>query len=234
MAQVLAEKDLSTEAAPEESCYVTMLRDIVNGIRTTGSEAMQRRFTRGFTEWNSAQIFQLRLQAQAQTAGSLPTVEEYMEVRRKDFGNGMASALLEYTLDLDLPDAVIDHPTVTAVMETLFDIAIFTNDLCSFNKEQAQGDYRNLVCVIMAQHQLALQPAITKLVAMVDELLIRYRELRAAVPSFGDARVDKELAMFLDECEVSNLGMMTWYYESPRYFGAVKASDKEVVLVTLF
>jgi hypothetical protein len=90
----------------------------------------------------------------------------------------------------------------------------------------------------MRTHALPLQSAIATLVDMVHNRLQQYQQLKTMLPKFdGQAKgidVDEELGKFFEGCEVSNVGIMLWYYESPRYFGDVEASKYIDVPVKLF
>jgi hypothetical protein len=140
------DRDIATDIP-----YANMLKDLIQRLRTSGSNGMIRRFIRGFDDWSSSQISQSR----SRTSHTLPSVEEFIVSRRKTFGTEMATgspssssptvaallthlslshlALVEYTLNLDLPDFVMENAIVREMIDALFDISIWANDLCSFN-----------------------------------------------------------------------------------------------------
>lgn len=211
--------------------YVEMLQDLLARMRTTGSEGMLRRFTQGFNDWSSSQI----TQSQQRSNGELPRVRKFLTERRNTFGIGMACALIEYTMDIDLPDFIFKDPTVVEMTEAMFDVTIWANDLCSFNKEQAQGDYQNLIPILMQEYRLDLQSAISKLTEMVRQRLDRYYHLKAQLhPIYGGLEISGELVRYLEGLEVANVGVTKWYYQSPRYFRDVDASQGSFVEVELF
>jgi hypothetical protein len=144
----------------------------------------------------------------------------------------MDAAIIEYAVQADLPDNVFDHPTVIAMSQAATDILTWPNDLASFNvsfvvpscpaawltlpqKEQAEGDYQNFVCVLMRERGLSLQSAVDTLTNMIASRVGEYIQLRAALPSFG-AEADAHLRRYLAEVEHETYGAVRWWYESKR------------------
>lgn len=224
--------DVLNNAEPLETSddpYVEMLQDLVARLRTTGTEGMLRRFTRGFEDWSSSQISQSRQRSH----DKLPRLHKFLVERRKTFGAAMACALVEYTMDIDLPDSVLENPMVVEMTDAIFDVSIWANDLCSFNKEQAQGDYQNLVPILMQEYNLDLQSAIHKLKEMIHRRLDRYYLLKSRLGS-DDRQLGSEVIKYFEGLEITNVGITKWYYQSPRYFRDVDASQGSVVEIHLF
>ncbi|KXN91260.1 Alpha-muurolene synthase [Leucoagaricus sp. SymC.cos] len=121
-------------------------------------------------------------------------------------------AMVEYALDIKLPDYVFEHPILVAMSEATTDIMTWPNDMYSFNKEQADGDYQNLVCIIMEERNLELQGAMDKITEMMKE------------------RVDT----YLTGLENYVQGTIVWYCMSPRYFRGVEVLNKTDVVINLF
>ena len=81
-------------------------------------------------------------------------------------------------------------------------------------KEQADGDYQNLVCCIMAERHLDLQGAVNLLTEMLTQRVEDYAKLRESLPSFG-YEVDQTLSIYLKALEQFVQGTVVWYYLSP-------------------
>jgi hypothetical protein len=159
--------------------------------------------------------------------------------------------MIEYTLDIDLPDRVFEHPTIIGMSQAACDVLSWPNvrslyikswiielivlpqDLISFNvsifygsnfkacspphmhtlqKEQANGDYQNLVCVIMRERGLELQGAVDVLTSMLADRVQDYALLKRTLPSFG-SEIDRELGRYLVELEHAVHGTIRWYYD---------------------
>lgn len=84
-------------------------------------------------------------------------------------------------------------------------------------KEQADGDFQNLVCVIMAQNNMGLQEAVDTLTEMLGQRVADYTALKKSLPSFGP-KVDPVLAKYHKALEHFVQGTIVWYYLSPSIY----------------
>lgn len=160
--------------------------------------------------------------------------------------------MIEYSLDLDLPDVVFENPIIKAMSDATTDLMTWPNvcysliwpfdleaHVFSWNrtfvllmwgkrhwpldhtdlfiplqKEQADGDYQNLVFCIMHERDVGLQEAINILTEMLNQRVDDYINLKSQLPSFG-ADVDAELERYLHALENFTQGTVMWYYLSP-------------------
>ncbi|EIW76869.1 terpenoid synthase [Coniophora puteana RWD-64-598 SS2] len=209
--------------------YAAMLYDLLERFRETGTEGAYARFIRAFEDWSESQV----QQSQNRSEDRMPSIHEFILMRRATIGGAMVEAMIEYSLDIDLPDFIFEHPTIIAMSEATNDIMTWPNDLCSFNKEQADGDYQNLVFIIMEERGVGLQEGIDILTDMLSQRVDDYLALKASLPSFGP-KVDYELARYLKALEHFTQGTVLWYYLSPRYFRTVDVSNRHNLVVPLF
>lgn len=61
------------------------------------------------------------------------SVDHYFELRRDTIGAKPSFAILE--VKMDIPDDVINHPSIVTLTEACIDMLIIGNDLCSYNVE---------------------------------------------------------------------------------------------------
>ncbi|KIK45444.1 hypothetical protein CY34DRAFT_10411 [Suillus luteus UH-Slu-Lm8-n1] len=191
--------------------------------------AMFYEFIKAFEAWSSSQVTQSRNRSQDR----IPSVDEFILMRRATIGGALVEAMIEYSLDLDLPDVVFESPIIKAMSDATTDLMTWPNDLCSFNKEQSDGDYQNLVFCIMHERDVGLQEAINILTEMLNQRVDDYIRLKSELPSFG-ADVDAELEKYLHALENFVQGTVLWYYLSPRYFRGVDVTNRENLVVPLF
>ncbi|KAG1898866.1 terpenoid synthase [Suillus fuscotomentosus] len=209
--------------------YAAMLYDLLTRFRGTSTIGAYNRFIKAFEAWSSSQVSQSRNRSQDR----MPSVEEFILMRRATIGGALVEAMIEYSLDLDLPDVVFENPIIKAMSDATTDLMTWPNDLCSFNKEQADGDYQNLVFCIMHERDVGLQEAINILTEMLNQRVDDYVNLKSQLPSFG-ADVDAELEIYLHALENFTQGTVMWYYLSPRYFRGVDVTNREDLVVPLF
>ncbi|KAG2145439.1 terpenoid synthase [Suillus bovinus] len=203
--------------------YAAMLYDLLTRFRGTSTVGAYQRFIRAFEAWSSSQVSQSRNRSEDR----MPSVDEFILMRRATIGGALVEAMVEYSLDLNLPDIVFENPIIKAMSDA-------TTDLMTWpNKEQADGDYQNLVFCIMHERNVGLQEAINILTEMLNQRVDDYITFKSQLPSFG-ADVDAELGRYLHALENFVQGTVLWYYLSPRYFRGVDVTNRECLVVPLF
>ncbi|KAF8124306.1 isoprenoid synthase domain-containing protein [Boletus edulis] len=213
---------------PEEP-YAAMLYDILSRFRTTSTPGAYKRFYRAFESWSHAHVTQSRNRSQDRIA----SVDEFILMRRSTIGAALVEATIEYSLDLDIPDEVFENPIIQEMSKATNDLMTWPNDLCSFNKEQSDGDYQNLVFCIMHERKVGLQAAIDILTEMLSQRVEDYIQLKSRLPSFGP-EADQALSRYLSALENFVQGTVLWYYLSPRYFRGVDITNREDLVIPLF
>ncbi|KJA21771.1 hypothetical protein HYPSUDRAFT_202683 [Hypholoma sublateritium FD-334 SS-4] len=209
--------------------YAAMLQDLFKRIQATATPGACTRFMAAYQAFSDSQVNQ----SHCRFTDTMPSVNDFILSRRATIGAALVEAMIEYSLDLDIPDYVFENSIVKAMSDATTDIMTWPNDLCSFNKEQADGDFQNLVCIIMVEHNIDLQSAIDLLTNMLDERVKEYLALKQSLPSFG-TKVDIQLSRYHTALEHFVQGTVVWYYMSPRYFSAADRKDalqrKELLL----
>ncbi|KIK65943.1 hypothetical protein GYMLUDRAFT_239618 [Collybiopsis luxurians FD-317 M1] len=205
--------------------YAEMLRSLWATLTRSSTKGVCERFAIAAENFCKSQVRQAGNRADRMI---LP-VKDFIVMRRHTIGGALVEAMVEYSLDIDIPDYVFAHPIIREMSDATNDIMTWPNDICSFNKEQADGDYQNLVYCVMVERGVELQMAIDIVTDMVQERVREYTYLKAQLPSFGPD-IDKEVARYLKALEHFVQGTVVWYY-SPRYFGDLDLSVKEKLVV---
>ncbi|KAH9925665.1 terpenoid synthase [Epithele typhae] len=209
--------------------YAAMLHDIWRRFRSTASPSACNRFFRAVESWMNSQVEQARNRA----TDEIPAVEDFIVLRRRTIGGPIVEAMVEYSLDLQIPEYVWDHPILQEMSKAVIDIMTWPNDLCSFNKEQADSDFQNLVFCVMIERDCGLQEAVDVLTDMYAQRVADYLRYKAQLPSFGPT-VDAELARYNTALEQYTQGTVVWYYYSPRYFRGQDVSNKPEIVVPVY
>ncbi|KAH9886928.1 terpenoid synthase [Cubamyces lactineus] len=203
----------SPDALAPGFSYAAMLHDIWRRFRATASTGACNRFFRAVESWMQSQVEQAR----NRSTDEILSVESFIALRRRTIGGPIVEAMVEYSLDLQIPEYVWEHPVLQEMSKAVIDIMTWPNDLCSFNKEQADGDFQNLVFCIMIEDDTDLQSAVDILTDMLAQRVADYVRYKSQLPSFGP-EVDAELARYHKAIEQYTQGTVVWYYRSPRYF----------------
>ncbi|THH32846.1 hypothetical protein EUX98_g1362 [Antrodiella citrinella] len=228
--------------------YAAMLHDIWRRFRATASPGACNRFYRAVASWMKSQVEQAQLRSDNRT----PSVEEFILLRRRTIGGEIVEAMVEYSLDLKIPEWVWDHPILVGMSHAVIDVMTWPNDLISFNvsptviafttryshfyelqKEQSDNDYQNLVVCVMLEHNTDLQGAVDIVTKMLAQRVADYANLKSRLPSFGP-EIDGELSRYLTALEQYTQGTVVWYYDSPRYFRGIDLSNKHNLLIPVY
>ncbi|KAI0655721.1 terpenoid synthase [Cubamyces menziesii] len=217
------------DAAPPDFPYAAMLHHIWRRFRATASPGACNRFFGAVEGWMNSQVEQAR----NRSTDEIPSVESFIVLRRQTIGGPIVEAMVEYSLDLQIPENVWEHPVLQEMSKAVIDIMTWPNDLCSFNKEQADGDFQNLVFCIMIERDTDLQSAVDILTDMLATRVADYVRYKAQLPSFGP-EVDAELARYHKAIEQYTQGTVVWYYHSPRYFRGQDVCGKHDIIVPVY
>ncbi|KAG8739301.1 hypothetical protein FRC12_016370 [Ceratobasidium sp. 428] len=221
------------DVAQPELKIVGALHDFFNRMRANSSPRTIHRFVEAAEFFTQAVL----RQTVNRSIDYVPTIEEYIKVRQDTSSTKMFYSVLEYSLDLDLPDEVHNNPMLTELKVAGNDIVNWVNDVYSFpvshhfkfecsktnfdlcKNEFARGDTHNLVFVVMWNKRLDLEGAISYVDELTRKRLQEYVDAKAQLPSFGP-ELDPQVALYVQGLEYSFQGFNEWQFLTPRYFGA--------------
>ncbi|TFK19578.1 terpenoid synthase [Coprinopsis marcescibilis] len=191
-----------------------MTRDYFRRMILTASPGAQQRFIETFDFFFQS----VTQQALDRAQGEIPDLESYITLRRDTSGCKPCWALIEYANNLDLPEEVMDHPVVRALGEATNDLVTWSNDIFSYNVEQAKGDTHNMIPVVMNQEGLDLQSAVDFVGDMCKAAIDRFIEEQNYLPSWGP-KIDRDLAIYINGLADWIVGSLHWSFDTERYFG---------------
>ncbi|RZU12789.1 epi-isozizaene synthase [Streptomyces sp. BK239] len=151
--------------------------------------------------------------------GRVPTVEEYLALRRLTFAHWIWTDLLELAAGRELPDQVRKHPAFRRAALLSQEFAAWYNDLCSLPKELAGDEVHNLGISLITHEGLTLEEAVEELRRRVEECVSEFLAAEHEVLSLADRLADgtvhgKELSVTVLAC----LGNMRNWFSSVYWF----------------
>ncbi|CAL1709814.1 unnamed protein product [Somion occarium] len=184
-----------------------------NAIRTMTLTA-QRHFVDTFQLYADAVV----QQAVDRDRRHIRGVEDYLELHRDTVGIKLTFVILE--AKMDLPEEVLNHPSIVTLISACIDMIIICNDLCSYNVEQARGDDgHNLVTIVMHERKCGLHGALKWISKLHDDLVSKFLSALEEIPSFGNSALDEEVSIYADGLGNWVRANDSWSFESERYFG---------------
>ncbi|UPZ34154.1 multidrug MFS transporter [Streptomyces sp. LRE541] len=159
-------------------------------------------------------------------AGIVPTVEEYLELRRNTFAHWIWLDLLEPSAGYELPVAVRENSAYQRAALLCQDFAAWYNDLCSLPKEIAGDEVHNLGISLIHHEGMRLEESVKEVRRRVEECITEFLDAEQEVLRYA-ARIDNgsvrgaELAAAVRACLFN---MRNWFssvywfhHESGRY-----------------
>ncbi|KAH9053669.1 isoprenoid synthase domain-containing protein [Lactarius vividus] len=178
------------------------------------SEPAQRRFLKSF----AAYVYAVIDEASDRNAGHIRSITDYLELRRRTAG--AYSSLFSVELGLDIPDEIMIHPAMESLLSLVADSIVLTNDLYSYNNEQAAGHGgHNILTVVMNEKAWTL-------------VLSRFQAQYRMIPSWGPD-LDRIVTAFVERLGHWIRGHDCWSFESERYFGTKGPEIQKHRVVTL-
>ncbi|PPQ86910.1 hypothetical protein CVT25_009796 [Psilocybe cyanescens] len=171
-----------------------------------------------FKETMSLFFHCVNIEARARDEGIIPDLESYIDVRRDTSGCKPCWALIEYALDIDLPDFVVDHPVIHALGQSTNDLVTWSNDIFSYNVEQSRGDTHNMIIILMHHHAMSLQEAVDYVGDLCAQTIDTFCRNKERLPSWNP-EIDDMVARYVQGLQDWIVGSLHWSFQTRRYFG---------------
>ncbi|MFD4575015.1 epi-isozizaene synthase [Streptomyces sp. NPDC058417] len=198
-----------------EDPLVAGLAESVGRLFSFLPETWNARFARHF----HAVIEAYDREFQNRVDGRIPTVEEYLALRRLTFAHWIWTDLLEPSAGRELPDTVRKNPSFRRAALLSQEFAAWYNDLCSLPKELAGDEVHNLGISLITHQGLTLEEAIEELRRRIEECISAFLSAEQDVLRMADRLADgtahgDELAAAVRAC----LGNMRNWFSSVYWF----------------
>ncbi|GAP88016.1 putative terpene synthase [Rosellinia necatrix] len=202
--------------APHQN--MKLFADVGHGVREATDVQQRQRF---FDELENFML-QVGVEHTHRLAGTIPTIEEYMDIRSGSVGCAPQIAMTDYMLKIRLPETVMECAAMKALWRETVYICLILNDVYSVQKEIAQGSLLNIVPVMfknMRYDQRNMQAVSGDLDVALRETMERFedaaRELGEISPE--EAEVHENILGFVKWCRYFITGVLYWSLESRRY-----------------
>ncbi|KAG6888071.1 hypothetical protein C0992_009727 [Termitomyces sp. T32_za158] len=233
-AQELAAAIMDTVCNPDkirpahEGVIGEAFRQLWKSISKVASVAAYGRFIKRLENCMTAMVQEV----QDRTLEYVRDIDEYLPVRRETLGAKLSFSFLEF--QLNLPDEIFEDPVIQRLTNACLDLIILTNDIYSYNVEQARGKGgHNLVAVLMKHKHFTLTETTGWISDYGSSIVHGFLNDLNRVPYFGEdyqADVERYLHGMASWVRASDC----WSFESGRYFGMhgleVQQSRKVVLL----
>ncbi|KAI0111240.1 terpenoid synthase [Nemania sp. FL0031] len=203
--------------APHQN--MTLFADVGDGLRHTTDIQQRQRF---FDELENFML-QVGVEHTHRMAGTIPTTEEYMNIRSGSVGCAPQIAMTDYMLGIRLPETVMEGPAMKALWRETIYICLILNDVYSVQKEILQGSLLNIVPVMFKnmkrEDQKSMDAVSRDLDVALKETMERFEVAVEALSKISpeDAQLHGNIMSFVKWCRYFTTGVLYWSLESGRY-----------------
>ncbi|KAG2147667.1 isoprenoid synthase domain-containing protein [Suillus clintonianus] len=223
--QVMADPDFNHES---------ILAKITLDFRQSILRAAKPQFFKHFLSCLRGYTQAVVQEAELREAGEVHDLINFVPLRRENSAVRCCFTFIEYNLDIELPDAVFDDPIFQSVYFAAVDMVCWSNDLFSYNVEQAMGHTsNNIVTVLMQEKGMSVQEAVDSIGVVFKQLMTRFLKDKSRLPSWG-ADVDRDVALYVEGLTRWVGGNLVWSFQCSRYFGTANNVALLTRLVTLY
>ena len=208
------------DVAVPDGATTASLREWWGRAKARSSATWRQRFIRVAREYFAG----CRWEAENRARGHLPTLGEYVAMRRQTSALRTVFTLGELTEVAAVPDAVLAHPMVRELADLANDAVAWFNDLVSLKKEIERDDPHNWARVFQRETACSLTTAIRCLAEAHNDRVARYIALESTLPRF-DTATDVTLQRYLRTFRGWMRGNVDWATGSGRYLAVPPTAD---------
>jgi hypothetical protein len=169
-----------------------------------------------FLEGNRIYFGGMLWEAENRARSQVPDEAAYLSFRPAAGAVPSFFSLIEPLERIALTPRIRAHPGVQDLARLAGGIICWINDVLSYEKERAHGDFHNLVMVYEHHRQLPSTVAAQQAIAFVNAGIEDFVAGASNLPSFGQAE-DSELERYLDTLRAVIRITLAWTYDSTRY-----------------
>ncbi|KAG6867501.1 hypothetical protein C0993_001988 [Termitomyces sp. T159_Od127] len=216
------------EARPVDECVIgEATRQFWKLSSQYASSGARRRFIEAMDRYTASVV----QQAQDRAENHIRSMDDYLSLRRDTVGVKPSLVVLEF--GLSIPDEFFNDPVVQRLANVCVDMIILSNDICSYNVEQARGDDHNIVTILMHHENLALDEAMEWIGDYASRRVQNFLDDLGHVPDFGK-EFRGDVKRYLDGLGNWVRANDCWNFECRRFFATggmeIQQSRKVVLL----
>ncbi|KAF5022161.1 hypothetical protein F66182_5748 [Fusarium sp. NRRL 66182] len=205
--------------SPQDNSLRHTLQSCWMRFSQRASPGLQYRWKRQLTIYCIGVLQQVGVQHGA----SRLTVEQYMDMRAGCVGAYPCIGLMEFAEGIDLPQYVVDHPSLDAICR-------ITADLVTL-KDLIKGEDSNIIFILRDQG-MDEQQAVDYIGEMLYDCYRRWYAALVDLPYWGEG-IDRDVIKFVNGCRNIALGNLHWSLYTFRYLGTEGPEVKRTRMMRL-
>ncbi|MFJ2061175.1 hypothetical protein ACIOMM_35375 [Streptomyces sp. NPDC087908] len=197
----------------DESPASLALSDLAGRLRYVGGPSWKDRFLRHVDEYFQSYGWESR----NRELGLVPSPEEYLQQRLHTGAVQTCFDLVQPALGLETESLVWESAPVRALEALASEVISLTNDIVSYPKERARGDFHNLVAIHCHRDGLTVDESVSLVVQRINDDLSVF-ESAAIAASVATPPVDRRsVNRYADGLRAWMKGNYDWSLRSARF-----------------
>jgi hypothetical protein len=193
--------------SPVERAFVSLWQEYAMDL----SQVQQRRFMQNIRNYLSS----LRWEVEFRAGHIVPSLLTFVNLRRDTGAVRLAFDLIEFGLHGEMPEIVRAGMEMGMLKSCAIDVICMSNDVFSFEKEQARGDVNNILVAWQENTKSSIQAAADAICALITErqnqFIASRRKLDVLLDSLSLPQADR------DRVQRYVLGMERWMKANLEY-----------------
>ncbi|RWS24354.1 Terpene synthase metal-binding domain protein-like protein [Leptotrombidium deliense] len=196
----------------DQTPLVVAFAEIWGGLKSFTNTTWQTRWAENYICYLKVQKWDLNNVMSKRVASLI----EYIEYRHYSGAMDAVFDLIEFSLNIFLPDRVVGNITLRRLTFTAAAVVCYVNDIHSFEKEKLLGQVNNLVNVMQHEYNISAQEAINKATEFVNKEIEKFFVLEKMLPNFeGD--IDDNVKKYSNACKHWMRSNYDWGFKTRRY-----------------
>lgn len=209
--QVLAIIDRVADAIPLGPIGAA-LDEFWGRVMQCTTPAWRQRFRVDLIEYMHAYAWE----AENRVHDQIPTVDMYIENRRRTGSLATSLDMIDITQRLTLSENILNSQELRHMWRHTSNVICWANDLYSLPKELARGDIHNLIIAIQQANSCSLQQAVEQVCVMIEQEVRSFLLIEQSLPHYSPA-IDLEIQRYVQDLKSWMRGNYDWSIQTGRY-----------------
>jgi hypothetical protein len=197
-----------TTADPHHASWIDLRRRLVE---SGASAAWLERFARSFEGW----LVAIKEEVRHKRTASIPAPDLLMELRPDSGAAFVFMHFIERASGCELSNDALHNEDMALLNRLASRMAIYPNEIWSYQKESAHGHSINLVTSLMRHRHMSLKEAIVSVAEMHNVEMLMFTDVAHRV--LADKQADPTVRMYIEGLQHFLHGLFVWGWNAGRY-----------------
>jgi hypothetical protein len=193
---------------PLHASWIDLRRRLVE---SGASAAWMERFARSFEDW----LVAIKKEAKHKRVASIPGPDMLMDIRPDSGAAFVFMHFIERASGCDLSNEALHNDDIAMLNRLASRMAIYPNEVWSYQKESAHGHSINLVTSLMHHKSMSLKEAVVSVAETHNVEMLMFTDVARRV--LNERQADPTVRMYIEGLQHFLHGLFIWGWHAGRY-----------------